>query len=105
MRKFVLLCVIGCVLVVLLVVNGCSQEGIEGSVCEVDEDCAQIETGCCPCEMGGEEKCVNVRDEVASYSPEKCKEGLFCIAVYNCEIESCVCKRGECVPTLIEEEQ
>ncbi|MBI2451912.1 hypothetical protein HYV50_02415 [Candidatus Pacearchaeota archaeon] len=65
--------------------------------CEVDEDCVKVQTECCPCSMGGEEKCVpkekedSFREELSS-----CQDNLICTALYNCKIESCACVEGKC---------
>ena len=52
--------------------------------------CVKIRTTCCPCNMGGREKCV-LASEVRDYeiNLSKCPENFICTAVYSCEIESC----------------
>ena len=81
--------------------------GIEGCAskltqCSANEDCVKVTTTCCPCEMGGEEKCV-LKGTEKDYIPKDCPEGLMCIALYNCKIESCLCEEGKCKEKLIEE--
>jgi len=63
-----------------------------------DVECVKVQTSCCPCNMGGEEKCV-LESEIKEYEEKllKCSEGLICAAVFNCAIESCEYIGGECV--------
>ncbi|MBS3073416.1 hypothetical protein J4465_01295 [Candidatus Pacearchaeota archaeon] len=75
-------------------------QGLAG--CTQDSDCVKVQTSCCPCNMGGQEKCVrynilkNYQDNLnACPSQEK----LVCLALYNCEITSCGCINGTCVST------
>ena len=65
---------------------------------EFEEGCIKIQTTCCPCNMGGEEKCV-LESEVAEYEDKlsECSESLICAASYNCKIDSCEYVAGECV--------
>lgn len=86
------------IFVVLLISSLLIVFSVEESECKVDSDCVKVQTTCCSCNMGGEEMCVPI--ENVSYYEEKleeCGEGLFCAAVYNCEIESCGCVKGKCV--------
>jgi len=71
---------------------------VDELVCEIDDDCVKVQVGCCPCNMGGEEKCVNRKFE-QSYSDalKNCSELMICAAVFSCEIESCGCVEGVCV--------
>lgn len=72
----------------------------EGSeiLCEIDSDCVKVQVGCCPCNMGGEEKCVNLEFEQSYFDlREECSATTICAAVFNCEIESCECVEGVCV--------
>ena len=80
---------------VLLVVNGCAPQETEPSLCKIDSDCVKVQSTCCPCSMGGIEKCV-LATNAHNYPPKECKEKTTCIALYACEIESCVCKKGVC---------
>jgi len=65
--------------------------------CVVDSDCVKVQTSCCSCSMGGEEKCVNSEFKsqyegiIQSCSPER-----VCAAVFNCDIKSCGCVKGIC---------
>lgn len=68
--------------------------------CNQDSDCVKVQTSCCSCNMGGQEKCVgynilsNYQDNLkACPSSDK----LVCPAMYNCEITSCGCINGTCV--------
>jgi hypothetical protein len=63
--------------------------------CEMNDDCMKVQTTCCPCEMGGIEKCVP-RAQAKIYKPSDCPEHPVCIAQYNCDVERCSCIDGEC---------
>ena len=63
--------------------------------CNVNSDCMIVQTTCCPCEMGGVEKCVP-RGQEKIYRAKDCPEHPVCIALYNCEVKSCICSAGEC---------
>lgn len=67
---------------------------------EVNESvrCVKVQTSCCPCNMGGDEKCV-LESEIESYEKNlsECSPTTLCSAVSNCEIESCDYVDGECV--------
>jgi hypothetical protein len=87
--------VVAILIVALLVVPRSREDG--EAECASDSDCVKVQTTCCSCSMGGEEKCVP--KENASFYEEKlkeCGENLFCAAVYNCEIEECGCEGGKC---------
>ncbi len=70
---------------------------MSGVECLSDKDCVMQATSCCPCSMGGNEVCVS--RENASIIQENLGNcsGVMCLAVYNCEETSCVCKIGRCV--------
>lgn len=61
-------------------------------------ECVKIQTTCCGCNMGGEEKCV-LKDEVGDYEKNLsgCSPTVLCSAVFNCEINSCEYVGEECV--------
>jgi len=68
--------------------------------CKTDSDCTKVQITCCPCNMGGQEKCV-LKSEEETYLKnitEKCNSGEYriCPAVYSCNIKSCRCIEGEC---------
>lgn len=63
--------------------------------CEKDSDCIKVKTGCCSCNMGGEEKCVPVSEQ-DKYVAKKCDLRTMCIAMYACNIESCACIDNKC---------
>ncbi|MEI6058472.1 MAG: hypothetical protein WCP89_01750 [archaeon] len=56
------------------------------------EECVKIQTSCCPCNNGGDEKCV-LKSEVEKYneSLKNCpgRGELICATFFNCKIESC----------------
>jgi len=65
--------------------------------CESDADCVKVQTSCCPCSSGGEEKCVPVsKAENYTASLSECGKDIFCAQVYNCKIEKCSCIEGKC---------
>ncbi len=65
--------------------------------CNRDSDCVKVQTGCCPCSMGGEEVCVPVSEQ-GKYNEllRECDPRIFCIAMYACNIESCGCVNNKC---------
>jgi len=66
--------------------------------CEVDEDCVQVRAGCCGCEAGGENTCIN-KNYVEAWENSlnsRCK-GVACITLYNCVPSSCECINNTCV--------
>jgi hypothetical protein len=58
-------------------------------------ECVKVQTTCCPCSMGGQEKCV-LKSEVGSYPPKNCSINLICAAVDNCRQNICECSKGKC---------
>jgi hypothetical protein len=73
------------------------------NICKTDSDCIKTQITCCPCSMGGEEKCV-VQSEVEKYQAEldKCPKNQMCVAMYSCNIQSCSCVNGNCIEILDE---
>lgn len=66
--------------------------------CEKDSDCIKIQTGCCSCNMGGEEKCVPIlQKEKYNELLRRCDSRMVCIAMYACNIQSCNCINNKCV--------
>lgn len=65
--------------------------------CKVESDCVKVQIDCCPCNTGGEEKCVPA-SQAGAYRAEveKCPKELFCPAVDNCKIKKCTCEKGKC---------
>ena len=63
-----------------------------------DVDCVKVQTTCCPCNMGGSEKCV-LSSEAGGYEENlsDCPDDLACVALYSCKIESCEYVDGECI--------
>lgn len=92
-----ILMLIASVVLVLLVVNG---QGCEQRECYNNQDCIKVQITCCPCNMGGTEKCVprlmaNVYQEKLKDCPPQ--EQLVCTALYNCKEENCSCIKGKCI--------
>ncbi len=66
--------------------------------CEKDSDCIKVQTGCCSCDMGGEEKCVSIsQKEKYNELLRKCGQRTVCIAMYACNIQSCRCVDNKCI--------
>ncbi len=65
--------------------------------CFMDDDCVKVQTGCCSCSMGGQEKCVPVSEQ-GKYNEilRKCNPRTMCTAMYACNIESCRCINDKC---------
>ena len=95
MKKRVL--IVAIVVLVILFVTGFFWF-IVGNNSEEEVSCIKIQTSCCPCNMGGQEKCVS-ETEVDKYkiNLSDCPEHQSCIAMFNCQIESCEYIDGECV--------
>ena len=66
--------------------------------CYSAEDCVKIQVTCCPCNMGGKEKCVP-RDKVNLYKDKlkQCPKDLTCIALFNCKNFECKCENNKCI--------
>ena len=65
--------------------------------CTNDAECLKVQTTCCPCLSGGEEKCVSAKN-ASLYLPKNCppQNESVCIALYNCKLEACNCNNGNC---------
>ena len=65
--------------------------------CLFDEQCDKVQVSCCPCSSGGEEKCV-LKSKINEYelNLSECPDNLICPAVFNCEIDDCICDDGKC---------
>lgn len=102
MNKGGILGLIGIVIILLVVgltwfVGEVEEGDLEGD--EV-EKCVRVQTGCCPCNMGGKEKCVLASEaEEIGKNLSECSASMTCAAVFSCEIESCEYVEGECVAT------
>lgn len=107
MKKISLLLLIVGILIVLgaaffLIISNLRNINQNLAECTQDSDCVKVQTSCCPCNMGGQEKCVgynllkNYQDNLKACSPP---DKLVCLAMYNCEITSCGCNNGMCVST------
>lgn len=67
-------------------------------ICRTDADCVKVQTTCCPCDMGGEEKCMLKMDAIKEVQNlnATCKPKNICIAMYTCKETSCKCVEGRC---------
>ncbi len=62
------------------------------------EKCVKQQVTCCPCQMGGEERCMLESEaKIWREKLENCSENLFCLAVYNCKATKCKYENGKCV--------
>ncbi len=90
--------ILGVIIIGILLVVGFFWFVDEWNSGEDKGECVKVKTTCCPCNMGGKEKCVLVSEaERYKNNLSECSEGLICAAVYNCKIESCEYVEGECV--------
>jgi len=80
--------------VLLILCSGCIQQQQQ---CQKNEDCVKVQTTCCSCNMGGEEKCV-LKSNSSLYMPNNCQKDVMCLAMFNCKIKSCSCIQGSCEP-------
>jgi hypothetical protein len=72
-------------------INGCEQTISE---CQSDNDCAKVQTTCCPCSMGGNEECV-LKSNLTDYQPN-CQKTPICAAMFNCKNITCACEDKKC---------
>lgn len=93
---FIILILIGVFLVIVY-----PSQNQEIRECEKNSDCVKVLTTCCPCEMGGQEKCVP-HGQQQIYKPSDCEENPLCLAVYSCNIKSCICSEGICIEVIEE---
>jgi len=97
----IMLIIFTIVLVILIGIFIFNFDNAEGKECDVDSDCVKVQTTCCSCSMGGEEKCVS-KDRVEFYEKKLAEEcdvegGIICPAVYNCQDDLvCKCNNGKC---------
>jgi putative hemolysin len=71
--------------------------GSLSSDCIVDSDCIKVQTTCCSCNMGGEEKCVSKNNiDIYSEKLKNCSKNMVCAAVYGCNPDKCSCVNGKC---------
>ena len=91
---FTIVFIIAVFLIIVFVIST-SSENQTGVECIEDSDCIKIQTTCCPCEMGGIEKCVPYRQHKL-FEPQECSENPVCIALYNCEVKDCLCINKKC---------
>lgn len=89
--------IIGGIIILLLIVLFFPMPGESGNSCTQDSDCVKVQSGCCPCNMGGEKICVP-KDQEQSYLDKiaNCSSTTICAAVDNCKVTSCQCNNGEC---------
>lgn len=90
-------------LVALIAVSGhqgCLRDEVGWRECYTDADCLKVQITCCPCNMGGTERCVAktlaplYQEELKKCPPEPAR---LCIALENCKIRNCVCSKGRCI--------
>ena len=93
-RAIIWIVVIIILALVILVFLGGKESIKTGKECNADSDCVKVQTSCCPCNSGGEEKCVP-KNEAENYKLN-CSKEIFCAQVYNCKIEKCSCEEGKC---------
>jgi len=66
-------------------------------LCRADSDCIKVQTTCCACSSGGEEKCVLKAEEINyTLKLSDCPKRNLCAQVYNCKDSNCQCINGEC---------
>jgi hypothetical protein len=93
--------IISAILILSSVLLFKSKEGTispDSPSCIKDTDCIKVQTSCCSCNMGGEEKCILI-SEKQKYNEmlEKCTARTICTAMYACREFSCKCVQGKCV--------
>ena len=91
----IILVVIFIILLVIFIKRETTNQETE---CQSNNDCILQQTTCCSCNMGGTSACMS-RENASFYQKElqKCQEDIICIAMYNCEFETCECKESKCV--------
>lgn len=86
------------IFVIFLAIFNNGWDNFKTQECKRDEDCVKQKINCCPCEMGGEEICMNRKKaEVLEEELDKKCKNIVCIALYNCKKTSCKCIEGRCV--------
>lgn len=93
LRLYVLIFVIAiCVILAISVIPSISKFFIGKSSIVSSGDCVKIKTTCCPCNNGGEEKCV-LKEDVLKYNEglKSCpgRGELICATVFNCKNNIC----------------
>lgn len=65
--------------------------------CNIDSDCLKVQSTCCACSSGGEEKCVN-KNESQMYATiiANCSKLTICAQIYACTNQNCGCIHGRC---------
>ena len=94
---WIILILIGLLIVVIYFGAKNNKKIDEGLSCKTNEDCVEVQTGCCPCSSGGEETCV-LKSEVKSYQDKlaNCSKRTICTQMFNCKIKSCECINNTC---------
>jgi hypothetical protein len=77
-------------------INGANKIG--GDFCLKDEDCIIQKTGCCACNMGGEERCMNLTQstQIKDKLSKSCINRTICSAVNTCKESKCSCIKNKC---------
>ena len=95
---YVIIALIILLIILIFIILTSKPENNLPKECLNDNDCYKIQTGCCTCNMGGEEKCVNKSQKI--YYQEQVKncslDKIMCAAFYNCNINSCGCVNNKC---------
>jgi hypothetical protein len=70
----------------------------EPKKCEIDSDCAILQTTCCPCNMNGRQVALNKSIEpiFREILSAKCNNNIACSAVDACIYTKAVCDNGIC---------
>ncbi len=86
-------------IIVLILLNKNGQMNEDLIECVSDNDCIKVKTTCCPCQMGGIEKCIPsqlIREYQETLNACPPEGSLMCLAMYNCQISNCLCIKGRC---------
>ncbi len=84
---------------VLVVAFGVGLYFVSNAQCMSDTACIKVQTTCCPCSAGGQEKCVGEKEaeQIKAKLKEECQANQICPMVYNCKEITCGCKNTKCV--------
>ena len=64
----------------------------------LENKCVMQRTGCCGCEMGGKDECMNEAEalKIEERLEFECSKDIVCIAQYNCKNVDCKMIEGQC---------
>ena len=77
----------------------------EWTTCATDDDCAETQVNCCPCNSGGEQVAIN-KNYLANWQGEisaSC-QNIACAMVINCKEGKAICDNGLCIFSTTTEE-